>query len=452
MDDVPFVVGTATYQNLTIVHPLGVFTVIVAGLSVLFLQRRWAPLPVIAIACFVSLAQRIVIAGLDFDFLRIVILFGIARIALRSEYRGFVWKPIDKAVLLCTISLSFFHVVHYATFSAVVNRLGVSLNILGTYFLFRCWIRTWTDLDRVILGCILISIPEAVFFVIENQTGRNWFSIFGGVNEFTEIRQGRLRCQGPFTHPILAGCFWSSIIPLAASRWWKPAFGAKIMALIGVITSVTVVICSASSTPVLGSLAAIIGAGFFFLRRYMRAVRWALLFTLIGLHIVMQGPVWHLIARVSAVGGSTGWHRYNLINQTIINFRQWWFSGVSVHVIESWGVWAGDVTNHYIAIAVDGGVVTLILFIAILTFAFGAVGKTWRSQARKPYRLALSWALGVSLFVHCTNFIGITYFGQTFVILYLVLAMIGSMSVAATRASKRTASVLAKQPAPSFST
>ncbi len=452
MDDVSFVVGTAAYENQTIVHPLGVFAVIVAGLFVLFLQRRWAPLPIIAIACFVSLAQRIVIAGLDFDFLRIVILFGIARVALRKEYLGFAWKPIDKAVLLCTISLSFFYVVHYASFGAVVNRMGVSLNILGTYFLFRCWIRTWTDLDRVILGCIWISIPEAILFLVENQTGRNWFSVFGGVLEVTEIRQGRLRCQGPFTHPILAGCFWSSVIPLAASRWWKPSLGSKLMALIGVFAALTIVICSASSTPVLGTLAAMVGAGFFFLRRHMRAVRWTLLLTLIGLHIVMQGPVWHLIARVSAVGGSTGWHRYNLINQTIVNIRQWWFSGVSTHVIESWGVWAGDVTNHYIAIAVNGGVVTLVLFIAILTFAFGAVGRAWRSQARKPYLTALSWALGVSLFVHCTNFIGITYFGQTFVILYLVLAMIGSMSVAANRGKRSVATLPATPPVPAFQT
>ena len=41
---------------------------------------------------------------------------------------------------------------------------------------------------------------------------------------------------------------------------------------------------------------------------------------------------------------------------------------------------------------------------------------------------AMAWALGVSLFIHCVIFIGVSYFGQSMMLWYLMLAMIGSLS------------------------
>ena len=58
------------------------------------------------------------------------------------------------------------------------------------YFLFRCLVRTWEDVDRVVLGFIVISVPVAIFFLIERSTGRNLFAMFGGVPLITDIRDG----------------------------------------------------------------------------------------------------------------------------------------------------------------------------------------------------------------------------------------------------------------------
>lgn len=419
--------GQSEYANQTTVHPLGLFMVVVLGLYVLLLPRRWSVVPMLILACFVSSAQRIVIAGLDFDFLRIMVLFGVMRLILRKEYIGFIWKSLDIAMVLWAISSMVFFTLREGTSAAVINRLGFAFNAFGMYFLFRCLVRDWLDLDRIILGCILISIPIAALFLLENRTGRNLFSIFGGVPLITDVRDGRLRCQGAFSHPILAGCFWAATMPLFAAFWWKSAKD-RVWAVTGLATSSIIVFCCASSTPIMGVLSAIIGGLFFFLRRQMRLVRWSILLTLIALHIVMKAPVWHLVSRVSAVGGSTGWHRFNLINQTIINFDDWWFRGCSGYTVKSWGIHGGDATNHYIVEGLNGGFLTMCLFVAVIVIAFRQVGYLWRSQSHNLYRLALSWALGVSLFVHCVNFIGVFYFGQIYVIWYLLLAIICSLS------------------------
>ena len=76
-----------------------------------------------------------------------------------------------------------------------------------------------------------------------------------------------------------------------------------------------------------------------------------------------------------------------------------------------------------------GGIVTMCLFIVTIIIAFREVGKLWRSQ-KQSYLSTLSWAMGVSLF-GCINYIGVAYFGQIVILRYLLLAMIGSLSVQA---------------------
>jgi hypothetical protein len=420
------IVGGTSFAGQTTVHPLGLAAVAVLGLCILFLPRRWAVFPFLVMACFVSSAQRIVVAGLDFDFLRIMVLFGVMRLVFRKEHINFIWKPLDTVIVFWAISSMFFFVVQQGTFGAVVNRLGIAFDAFGMYFVFRCLIKDWQDLDRMVFGVIIISIPVAVFFMLENRTGRNIFSIFGGVAPITSVREGRLRCQGAYTHAILAGCFWASLMPLIAAYWWKSKKD-RIWAVVGIVASMIIIFCCASSTPVMGTIAAIIGGMMFFWRKYMRSIRWGFLLMLVALHMVMNHPVWHLICRVSAVGGSTGWHRFVLIDGAIRNFGDWWFSGCSADTVASWGVWAGDVTNQYLVEGIRGGFVTMCLFVVVISVAFRGVGRRWRLHVQHRYCLALSWAIGVSLFVHCINFIGVAYFGQIHIIWYMLLAIIASL-------------------------
>ena len=78
------------------------------------------------------------------------------------------------------------------------------------YFLFRCLVRTWDDIARTAMGFAVISVPVAVAFLVENQTGYNVFSTLGGVEESTLVREGRIRCQAHSRTPF-----------------WRAAFGAR---------------------------------------------------------------------------------------------------------------------------------------------------------------------------------------------------------------------------------
>jgi len=418
---------TSKVAGTTQAHPAGVAAVLLLGLALLTVKRRWAALPILALACFVPSGQRIVIATLDFSFLRIMVLIGWMRVFMKNEYAGYRRHPMDVVLVSWAIVRIVAFTSLRGTTSSLILMLGTSFDMLGMYFLFRFLIRDWIDLDRLVKSLAIISVPVAMAFMYEKATSHNLFSALGGVPERTVVRMGRLRCQGAYSHPILAGCFWAALLPMMACAWWRGNLTGKIEALIGVGCGMLVIFASSSSTPVLGVGFALMGGLFFVVRRRLTLIRWGTVALLVLLHLVMKAPVWHLVSRVSAVGGSTGHHRYALIDNAIRRFPEWALRGLVS--TRHWGFGMGDVTNQYVAEGKRAGALGLLLFVMLIAYAFRGVGRLWRRSHGRRYQVALSWALGTSIFVHCGMFIGVGYFGQIWAIWYMILAAIGSMEL-----------------------
>lgn len=416
-------IGFADYYGKTLLHPAGLISVLFLGMGVVLLPRRYAIHPMILVACFIPVSQRLIISGLDLDLLRILILFAWVRLLVRKEYEAFSWNRLDSLTVAWMLSSTIIYTLCYGTASAFINRLGAMSDILGMYLFFRCVLRDWQDFERVALGLTIISIPVAAAFLFEFQTARNIFAVFGGVPEITTIRQGRLRCQGAFVNPILAGCFWASVTPWMAgySVRTRNAFG-----WIGIAASLFIVMACASSTPVMSLVWVLVGFALYPLRKNLRGIRWVFFAALVILHFIMRAPVWHLIARINVVGGSSGWHRYKVMDAAIRNFSQWWLLGESD--VMGWGIWEmRDVTNQYVLEGLRGGLLTLLLFIAVLVVAFGFVGRALRTTEGRYFEQILIYCIGVSLFVHTWTFFGLAYFGQLNLLLSLNLAMVGCL-------------------------
>jgi hypothetical protein len=285
-------------------------------------------------------------------------------------------------------------------------------------------LRDWESLRFLCKWLGIMAMVVAPFFLVEWLTGRNIFAVFGGVLPITMTRDGRMRCMGAFSHPILAGVFWATVLPLVAARFWDPRAN-RYLVIAACISCLWIVVASGSSTPV-GALAAVmLGASLYFVRRYMGWIQVGVLAMLVFLHLIMKGPVWSLLARTNVVGGSTGWHRYHLVDRAIANFGEWalWGTQGTGH----WGIGLWDVTNQYVIEGVRGGFLLLALFVAALYLAFRYVGKAWRAvNANEPRRM-LAWCVGVALFAHAASFLGVSYFGQIIMLWYVTLAAAGAL-------------------------
>jgi len=301
------------WHNQTTLHPLGLLAIIICGATMLLVPRRWALVPMLAIACFVAPAQRIVVLTLDFNLLRVMVLCGWLRLILHHEFKGFRWNVLDTVMCAWVVCSVVAFSLLYNSLEAVVNRLGFGFDAVGTYFLCRLLIRDWKDLEVFVKSAAVISVPVAAAFAFERYTGRNIFAIFGGVPEETLVRGGVLRSQGAFSHPILAGSFWAALVPLLLVMW-RCGRSGRILAPVGVIGAVVVIIACASSTPLISVVIGIGALLLFPLRRSLRWIRLGAMVGLVGAHLAMIQPVWHLLARINIVPGSTGWYRFRLID------------------------------------------------------------------------------------------------------------------------------------------
>lgn len=427
------------WANTTIVHPAGLALLAACIAAVLLVPRRFVVIPIFVMMCLAA-RQRVTIVSLDWDFVRIMIVVGWLRVILRKEMRGFRLHKLDIVAMIWSSTATLGYVVQQADSAAIVLRLGATIDTLGSYMLFRVVIRSWRDIVSTIRGMIVVAVPVALLFLIEKATGRNMFSVFGGVPPVTKVREGRLRCQGAFAHPILAGSFWASILPLFIALWW--GMRERLLCVAGVAATMLIVFACSSSTPVAAVGIVAVGWGVYFIRGHMTFIRWSIVGVLIMLQMVMQKPVYHLISRIDLVGGSTGWHRYHLFDQFVRRVDEWFLFGTKSTA--HWGYGLFDVTNQYVLEAVRGGILPLIAFVAMIVIAFRAVGAALRASAGDRATTALSWGIGVSLLTHSIIFFAVSYFGQIVVLWNLSLALTVCAATAAMPARARSRAAVAR--------
>jgi hypothetical protein len=406
------------------VNPLGLGFTILMGVLLIALPRKYALVPVIMLTCFMSMGQSIVVMGLHFNMIRILTLFGWARLLVRGEIRSLKLNSIDKTLLWWTLSSVVLNTLLWHTADALTNRLGQAYNALGMYFLFRFLVRDFDDVKRVFKIAAVLIIPLAAAMVQERLTGRNPFAAFGVRNAIVQIRDGALRCSGPFEVPMLAGTFAATLLPFFVALW-QQGRADRLLAAFAILSSGTIIFTTASSGPYLTALVAVAGLLLWPWRKYMRTLRWAVVLLLVSLQLIMKTPVWFVLAKIDVVSGSTGWHRAYLIDRAVATFSQWWLFGTKTTAIFGEQI-HGDITNEYVWQGINGGILTMILFILIIVNCFRGIG---RIEARADVSISIRrcvWAMGAALFAHAITYFSISYFDQNFVNWYLLLALIST--------------------------
>ena len=411
--------------NQTVLHPLALLLLIIMAFVLLKTNSRYFFIPLLIIGAFLTHLQRIVVGSLDFSMIRLILIVGLLRGILRDDFHPFEKEKIDKLVIMYMVVMSIAYVALRGTTSALINRLGVSFETLMAFFIVRAYFNRPEQMLVFIKSLSFIFLLIALFMTIEQLTHHNLFAIFGGVPEITPIREGRLRAQGAFSHPILAGSFGAAFMPLF---WGLRAFGKteeRVLGNIGIISSILIVWASSSSGPVLAMMGGVFAIVLWYIKHLVKYIKYGVLVLLICLHIVMDAPVWHLISRIDIVGGSTGWHRYFLIDQTINHFKDWFLFGV--RTTGNWGWGLNDVTNMFIAQGVTGGFFSMVLFILIIQSAFRMVSISLEKLNGSIEEQKLFWSWGAVLFTHCVSFFGVSYFGQMNFFWILTLSMMACL-------------------------
>lgn len=410
---------------------LGILFLLVNSAALLILPRRLASFPLLVGACYMPLGQGIEVGPFSFPVLRLIILAGFARVILRKERPAGGMNTLDWLMVTWAVWAIISSVFHKNPSAALIYRLGIAYNYLGIYLLFRILCQSNKDIVLLCKMTALILAPVAIEMIIEKISGHNYFSVFGGVSESSVVRRdGSVRSQGPFSHSILAGTIGAVCLPIALILWQR----YRKAAMVCIVSCILMVYASNSSGPIMSAIAAIIALVMWPLRYRMKLVCRLIVLGYIALSIVMIDPPYYLMARIDLTGGSTGWHRARLIRSSIEHISEWWIGGTDYtrHWMPtgvSWSVDHTDITNYYLKMGVMGGLPLMLLFIIILAKGFSYVldGLTVQEEREFPKgNLFMFWGLGAALFAHAVTFLGVSYFDQSFVFLYMALAVISS--------------------------
>jgi len=422
---------------VTIVNPLVLVVILIAGVVIFFAARKQAIAAFLTAGILVPTDHVINIAGVHFPMLRVLTLFGFARILWKSLSRG---EPlfsggvnaIDKALIVLATFTAIDGMLLWKVSAEVVYQLGYLYTTFGVYFLVRHLIRDKEDVRRAVQVLACVTIVIAGIMIYEAITGRNvLYAVLGGARSYMQQageRDDRMRAAGSFAHPILAGTFGGFMLPLFAGFWVKDRRTRTLMGL-GIIGTLVMGITANSSTALIGLLAGIGGLCCWPLRRHMRAIRWGIILTLAGGQMYMKSPVWHIISDIDLAGGSSSFHRYLLVDKCIQHFSDWALVGTKDYASWGWDMW--DLSNQYVWTADTAGLIPLIAFLAVIVFGFKLLGKMrciaeTTSDRKEEF---LVWATAASLFANVIAFLGIDYFDQIIVGWYALLAIIATVTL-----------------------
>jgi hypothetical protein len=418
----------------SVFNPVVLLVVLAAGVLICACKKRTALAAFLAPALLIPIDQILLIGPLHFPMYRLLALFGLVRIArdklMRQEevFSGGM-NGLDKAVVFLTLCTAIDGVLLWRESGEFIYQLGNVYTAFGVYFLVRHLLQDYDDVKKALRVLAVVTAIVAGFMLYESTTGKNFFyDVLGGAvaHLYAEaiVRGNEFRATGPFGHPNLAGTFGGIMFPLFVGLWWwdKTSKTDRKFAVLGILGAAIIPFSTGSSTGLFGLLAGVGALCLWPMRRGMRLIRWGIVATLVGGQMCMTSPVWHIISDVSLSEGSSSYHRYQLVNQCIMHFGDWALLGSKFYGTWGWDMW--DLSNQYVATADPSGLIPLICFLAIIVLGFRYIGKMRKAAEGDHSQELFVWALGASLFANVVAFFGISYFDQTIVAWYAILAII----------------------------
>jgi hypothetical protein len=404
---------------------------VIAILLILLLPRNKAIVAFLLSFFTIPLAQVIVVGSLHFPVLRILMLAGLARMALSSSSSGNKlpggFNAVDRVVVLWTISLLIVLSLQWLELPAFVKFVADFIDALGGYLVLRFLIPDSETVKRTVKVLALICVIQGVCMVSEQFTHQNVFASLG-MNQ-PALRDGHIRSEGTLG-TLYGGTFAGVLMPMFLWLWNNGK--SRMAACAGIVGATAMVFASHASTSWLAYAAGLGGLCFWALRDRMRLLRFGIVGILVGLHLVMHGPVWSLIEKIDLTGGSSSYHRYMLVDNCIRHFSDWWLLGYKNY--GDWGFDMWDLCNQFVAVALTGGLISLILFIMIYSRSFSAIGKARKLVEGDKAEEWFLWCLGSTLFANVVASFGINYMVQLETAFFALLACISIATLKAVQA------------------
>ena len=261
-----------------------------------------------------------------------------------------------------------------------------TVDMMLAYLIGRASIRTYQDLRSMLLFVFPGLCAAGLLMMLESLSGRLFVreafqSAFGGAGEVGgelryERRRGFLRAYGPFSHPIHAGMYLTTYVPLfwfmfRRKKWRVAGLGPGLLSLF-----------SLSSAGFLGLLINAVLIGFDWIQKFVKELGWKMFVIVIGMTMAAiqffsQGGLIPVIYRYLTFNPRTGWYRtqiWTYATDDVVD-NPLWGIGYAGYTRPPWLSANPSIDAHYLSMAVKYGLVPAVIYFLVavlLIFLLGA--------------------------------------------------------------------------------
>jgi hypothetical protein len=400
------------------------------------------PLIFIMLSMFAPPEMRVVLFDQTIFAYRAVALILTPWVLLKLVQGSWRFSAVDLFIVGAALWMTVSFVAYYGLTVGLPRGLGVTLDLLVPYLIARFCIRSQTELRLALLALAPFALLSGLLILVESVSHqplvRPWAaSVFGALpayvdgvavgvaEQFEDYRLGLLRVSGPFPHPILAGTFLASLLPLfyfSSLRKWPLYFGFAA----GALSFFTV-----SSAAILAIILFILFASYEKLNRMVALASWKLLIAAVSITalFVQLASGGGLLAVLIPLTFSpqTGYYRRLIWQYGSNSVVQHPLIGIGYTDYERLPWMNTSIDAHWLSLAVRHGLPVPILMlggiILLLSMLSRAAGRT--TGAERSCYVGLAFTLAIITIVGFT----VGFFGSLSIWLAIVLGMATSIGV-----------------------
>jgi hypothetical protein len=376
---------------------------------------------------------RIPIGLFDASAPRLIALMLIGQALVRGRHRTVPSCRVDHIVLVIWIWTIFASFIADGSFSPhVIQMIGRGFDTVLIYFAVRFCVTSVENLKGLGRWLIFVAVIVGILGVIETtttyspyavaRTFRTWSGL--GSTDESQFRHGFLRAKGStsvhiyfgMSIALITGMLWAinKGYPLSGGRW------AILLGILGTLSSM-------SSGPWI-ACALMFALGLYRIKPTL--IRPTIFFAVllgIFLELASNRHIYNLIDYL-VLDSQTAWYRSRLLEIATSSVSEFWLVGVGSNWPLHWGVMIDnresiDIVNHFLIVALNGGLLALVLYVASHYLAFSYLITLWKSDVGIPLRL-VAFNLGCVLFAMDFSSMTVSFFGPPLLISYVLLGLI----------------------------
>jgi hypothetical protein len=374
---------------------------------------------------------RFPVGLLDLSVPRCVALLLLAKAISRGRHQQISICKVDYLVFVLWIWTIVASAILNSPLTHVTETIGRGLDTVLMYLVIRYYIFSLDDLRGMVWWLGLVAVAMGFLGAVEAFTGKSPYAgmtdlrAWRWIDKENEYRLGLLRAKASTSVHIYFGLSMAMITGMLLSihRVLPRSRFRSLAILLGYAGALS----SMSSGPWLACISIFL-LGFY--QNRLDLIKPSLMLialAAIGLEVASNRHFYNLIDYL-ALDPQTAWYRTRLLEVAFSQLHEFWLVGVGAYYPHHWGALLDgrqhiDVVNHFLIVALYGGLPAMILYILSHWYAFKRIAVLLRSAAGTPLGIA-AFKLGVVLVALDIASLSVGLFGPPLLLSHVLLALI----------------------------